>query len=165
MIGCLKRLCRYSKCQKLSNVHGYGRHKAVMSDLNHCCDLIHWTFWCGTAAAFWRVVHPTQLNFHMPAQAPPSNTCQRLKGSNMVPAGLLHPLETPSKPWEHISANFITDLPPSHSVDTILTVIDRFSNEVELIACTKTCLALDMAKLFMHNMLKHHRLPHSITSD
>ena len=39
------------------------------------------------------------------------DTCQRFKGSNMAPAGLLHPLETPSLPWEHISADFITDLP------------------------------------------------------
>ena len=40
------------------------------------------------------------------------DTCQRFKGSNTAPAGLLHPLETPSLPWEHISADFITDLPP-----------------------------------------------------
>ena len=93
------------------------------------------------------------------------DTCQRFKGSNTAPAGLLHSLETLSLLWEHISANFITDLPLSHSFDAILTVIDWFSKEVELIPCTKTCSALDMAKLFMHNMWKHHGLPHSITSD
>ena len=76
-----------------------------------------------------------------------------LTGSNMAPAGLLHP------------ANFITDLPLFHSFDMILTVVDQFSKEVELIPCTKTCLALDMVKLFMHNMWKHHGLPCSITSD
>ena len=93
------------------------------------------------------------------------NTCQRFKGSNAAPAGLLHPLETPSLLWEHISANFITDLPLSHGFDAILTVVDRFSKEVELIPCTKTCSALHMAKLFMHNVWKHHGLPRSITSD
>ena len=93
------------------------------------------------------------------------DTCQRFKGSNMAPAGLLYPLETPSLPWEHISADFITDLPLSHSFDAILTVVDQFSKEVELIPCTKTCLALDTAKLFMHNMWKHHGLPRSITSN
>ena len=93
------------------------------------------------------------------------NTCQRFKGSNAAPAGLLHPLDTPSLPWEHISADFITDLPLSHGFDAILTVVDWFSKEVELIPCTKTCLALDMAKLFMHNVWKHHGLPCSITSD
>ena len=93
------------------------------------------------------------------------DTCQRFKGSNMAPAGLLHPLETLSLPWEHISADFITDLPLSHSFDTILTIVDQFSKEVELIPCTKTCSALDMAKLFMYNVWEHHGLPHSITSD
>ena len=91
--------------------------------------------------------------------------CQRFKGSNVAPAGLLHLLETLSLPWEHISADFITDLPLSHGFDAILMVVDQFSKEVELIPCTKTCLALDTAKLFMHNMWKHHGLPHSITSD
>ena len=90
---------------------------------------------------------------------------QRFKGSNVAPAGLLHPLEILSLPWEHISADFITDLPSFHGFDVILTVIDWFSKEVELIPCTKTCLALDMAKLFMHNVWKHHGLPCSITSD
>ena len=75
------------------------------------------------------------------------DTCQRFKGTNVAPAGLLHPLETPSLPWEHISANFITDLSLSHGFDAILMVVDQFSKEVELIPCTKTCLALDMAKL------------------
>ena len=65
------------------------------------------------------------------------NTCQRFKGSNVAPAGLLHPLEILSLLWEHISADFITDLPPSHSFDTILMVVDQFSKEVELIPCTK----------------------------
>ena len=50
------------------------------------------------------------------------DTCQRFKGSNVAPAGLLHPLETLSLPWEHISANFITDLPLSHGFDMILMV-------------------------------------------
>ena len=51
------------------------------------------------------------------------NTCQRFKGSNAAPAGLLHPLETPSLLWEHISADFITDLPLSHGFDVILMLL------------------------------------------
>ena len=93
------------------------------------------------------------------------DTCQRFKGSNAAPAGLLYPLKTPSLPWEHISADYITDLPLSHGFDTILMVVDWFSKEVELIPCTKTCSAMNRAKLFMHNMWKHHGLPCSITSD
>ena len=93
------------------------------------------------------------------------DTCQRFQGSNRAPAGLLQPLPIPNTLWEHISADFITDLPLSHGYNLILTVIDRLSKEVELITCTKTCLALDTAKLFLANIWKHHGLPRSITSD
>ena len=93
------------------------------------------------------------------------DTCQRFKGSNQAPAGLLQPLPIPNAPWEHISADFITDLPLSHGYDSILMVVDHLSKEVELIACTKTCSALDTAKLFLANVWKHHGLPRSITSD
>ena len=93
------------------------------------------------------------------------DTCQRFKGSNQAPAGLLQPLPILNTPWEHISADFITDLPLFHGYDSILTVIDHLSKEVELIACTKTCSALDTAKLFLANAWKHHGLPHSITPD
>ena len=65
----------------------------------------------------------------------------------------------------NISQLTSSDLPLSHGFDAILMVVDQFSKEVELIPCTKTCSALDMAKLFMHNVWKHHGLPCSITSD
>ena len=82
------------------------------------------------------------------------DTCQQFKGFNTAPAGLLHPLKTPSLPWKHISADFIIDLPLFHSFDVILTVVDWFSKEAELIPCTKTCSALDTAKFHIstHNV-------------
>ena len=80
-----------------------------------------------------------QCNYYWPGMATTikeyitrCDTCQRFKGSNAAPAGLLHPLEILLLLWEHISANFITDLPLSHSFDPILTVVDWFSKEVEL---------------------------------
>ena len=54
-----------------------------------------------------------------------SNTCQRFKGSNWAPAGLLQPLPISNTPWEHISANFITDLSLFHGYDSILTIVDH----------------------------------------
>ena len=97
-------------------------------------------------AGYEKMLDLLQRNYYWPGMATTvkeyvtrCHTCQRFKGSNAAPAGLLHPLETPSLPWDHISANFITDLPLSHSFDTILMVVDWFSKEVELIPCTKTC--------------------------
>ena len=53
------------------------------------------------------------------------NTCQRFKGSNWAPAGLLQPLPIPNTLWEHISADFIMDLLLCHGYNLILTVVDR----------------------------------------
>ena len=64
-----------------------------------------------------------QCNYYWPGMATTikeyitrCDTCQRFKGSNAAPAGLLYPLETPSLPWEHISADFITCDLDSHQL-------------------------------------------------
>ena len=120
-------------------------------------------------SSYVKTLYLLQCNYYWPRMATTikeyvtrCDTCQGFKKSNMAPAGLLHPLEIPSLLWEHISADFITDLPLFHDFDTILMVVDWFSKEVEFIPCTKTYSAL---KLFMHNVWKHHGLPHSITLD
>jgi hypothetical protein len=41
------------------------------------------------------------------------DNCQRTKAPRHAKHGLLHPLELASKPWTHISTDFITDLPES----------------------------------------------------
>ena len=132
----------------------------------------HHNFPVAIYPSYKKTLNLLQHNYYWPGMATTvkeyitrCDTCQRFKGSNMAPAGLLYQLETPLKLWEHISADFITDLPLSHSFDVILTVVDWFLKEVELIPCTKTCLALNTAKLFMHNVWKHHGLPHSIILD
>lgn len=55
------------------------------------------------------------------------STCTKNKPGNQLPAGLLQPLPTPSRPWSHISEDFATGLPPSEGNTVILTVINRFS--------------------------------------
>ncbi len=41
------------------------------------------------------------------------NNCQVNKGSNKQPAGLLHPHDEPSRCWDVISADFLSELPTS----------------------------------------------------
>ena len=68
-------------------------------------------------------------------------------------------------PWVDISADFITDLPLSHGFDSILTVVNCFSKEMEFIPCNKTATALDTAKLYLFHVWKDHGLPCTIVSD
>lgn len=53
--------------------------------------------------------------------------CQKLL------AGKLLPLPTPTRTWSHIAIDYLTDLPVSEGMNTILAVIDRFSWAIKLL--------------------------------
>jgi transposase InsO family protein len=93
-------------------------------------------------------------------------SCQRSKASRRSVEGKLEPLPIPTRPWESISWDFITDLPTTaKGNDTILTVIDRFSKEAHFIPCKSTLTAEGLADLFLNNIYRYHALPTTIISD
>ena len=61
----------------------------------------------------------------------------------------------PSKPFESISMDFITDLPPSVEVgqakasDSILVIVDRYTKVSKYIPCRKTITAVELSRLFL----------------
>ena len=68
-----------------------------------------------------------------------------------MPYRLLKSLPQPSRPWEEISMDFVTGLPPSKNpnggkdYDLILVIVDRFSKMAWYIPCYKTIDALELA--------------------
>uniref|UniRef100_A0A3P9HSL7 Gypsy retrotransposon integrase-like protein 1 n=1 Tax=Oryzias latipes TaxID=8090 RepID=A0A3P9HSL7_ORYLA len=91
--------------------------------------------------------------------------CARSKSSNSPPAGLLHPLPIPQRPWSHLAMDFITGLPPSLGHTVILTVIDRFSKSAHFIPLSKLPTATEMADILVQNVFRHHGIPSDIVSD
>lgn len=91
--------------------------------------------------------------------------CQRNKNRPTPPAGKLMPNEVPSKPWAHISADFIVKLPETQGYDSILVVVDRFSKMAHFIPTNESTTAKGLAKIFRDNVWKIHGLPESIISD
>ena len=67
-------------------------------------------------------------------------TCARNKTSNKPRSGLLRPLSIPSRPWSNIALDFVTGLPPSRGINTILTIIDRFFEGSPLRRTARTSL-------------------------
>ncbi|MBW0533450.1 hypothetical protein O181_073165, partial [Austropuccinia psidii MF-1] len=54
--------------------------------------------------------------------------CSRNKNIHHKKFGLLRPLPIPNGPWICLSMDFITQFPLSNSFDSILVIVDRFSN-------------------------------------
>src|SRR3954465_7061829 len=94
------------------------------------------------------------------------DSCQRIKASQQVPAGLLQPLPIPSIPWEQVSMDFITQLPVTKAgFDAIAIFVDTFYNMVPFVPTCTTATAPDTARIFFDHVFKLHGLPQSIVSD
>ena len=81
------------------------------------------------------------------------------------PQGLLLPLQTPSRPWSHLSMDFVTGLPVSEGNSVILVIVDRFSKACRLIRLPKLPSALDTAKLVFLHVFRVFGLPQDIVFD
>ncbi|GJP59195.1 hypothetical protein CLOP_g9431 [Closterium sp. NIES-67] len=93
-------------------------------------------------------------------------TCQRMKSSRLRRAGLLQPLEPPSRPWQQVTMDFVTSLPAGPSGnDAILVVVDRLTKMAHFAACKTTITAEQTAKLFLTNIVRLHGIPSAIISD
>lgn len=92
-------------------------------------------------------------------------TCNQNKSSNQPPAGLLQPLPVPSRPWSHISLDFITGLPPSDGMTVILTIVDRFSKMAHFVPLPKLPSAKETAQVTLDNVFRIHGLPMDVVSD
>ena len=91
--------------------------------------------------------------------------CNQNKTSRRPPAGFLHPLPVPHRPWSHISLDFVTGLPTSKGDTAILTVVNRFSMMVHFIPLSKLPSAKETAELVLQNIFRLHGLPTDIISD
>ena len=93
------------------------------------------------------------------------STCQHTKVDRQKPLGYLMPLEAPEKVWQHVTADFITSLPPSESYNAILVVVDRFTKMAVFIPTTNNCTAAEFAKLFHRYVFCRFGMPESLITD
>jgi hypothetical protein len=92
--------------------------------------------------------------------------CQRNLITDFRRQGLLHPLPVPDSRFQSISIDF-GDLPlSSDGFNRFMVVQDRFSKLLEIIPCTASSTALEIATLLYNNWyLKGYGFPTSIVSD
>lgn len=74
-------------------------------------------------------------------------TCARDKSSHQLPAGLLHPLAIPRRPWSHIVMDFVKRPLPSQGHMVIMTVVDCFSRSAHSVPLPKLPSAAETGEL------------------
>src|SRR3979490_2252893 len=92
-------------------------------------------------------------------------TCMHFKSQRHRPYGLLKQLPIPKHLWNSISMDFIENLPPSSSYDTILIIIDRLTKQSIFIPTFDTITAPILANLFVLHVFSKHGVPSHVTSD
>lgn len=85
--------------------------------------------------------------------------CACGKSSHQPPAGLLHPLPVPRRPWSHITVNFVTGLPTSDGQRVILTIDDRFSKAAHFVPLSKIPTAAETRGLVVKHVFSLHGIP------
>ena len=91
--------------------------------------------------------------------------CQGMKSDHRKQAGLLQPIPAPTRKWEQITTDLVTDLPPSNGHTAIAVFVDRLSKMVHFAPCTKEVDAQQYAQLFIDHVFRLHGLPKVIISD
>ena len=91
--------------------------------------------------------------------------CQVMKSDNRKKVGLLQQIPIPSRKWEQITTDLVTDLPPSGEYTTITVFVDRLIKMVHFAPCTKEISADQYAQLFINNVFRLHGTPEVIISN
>ena len=73
------------------------------------------------------------------------DACQRAKTLNQRPAGKLHPLPLPIKPWDSIAMDFVGPFPESRGMNYLWVILCRMTSMVHLIPLTTKVTATELS--------------------
>jgi transposase InsO family protein len=91
--------------------------------------------------------------------------CQVIKASRQKPAGWLHTMPIPSRPWQSVGMDFTGPFVEIEGHNYILLVICRFTGMVHLIPTNTRISAGDVARIYIKEIVRLHGVPESIVSD
>jgi hypothetical protein len=94
------------------------------------------------------------------------DTCCRVTGVHLKPAGLLQPLPVLGWKWEEISMDFIIGLPPTQKGnDLIWVIVDRLTKSAHFIPVKTDYRPHQYAELYVSHIVHLHGVPRTIVFD
>lgn len=93
------------------------------------------------------------------------DVCRIHKTDTSKPAGLLQPIEIPTRTWEIISMDFIEGLPVTQGKSAILVIVDKLSKYAHFLPLKHPYTAAMVADLYLTAIYKLHGMPAGIISD
>ena len=91
--------------------------------------------------------------------------CQVTKNTRQKPAGWLHTMPIPSRPWESVGMDFTGPFVEVEGYDYILLIICRLTGMVHLVPTNTRVSTKDVAKIYIKEIVRLHGIPESIVSD
>jgi len=92
------------------------------------------------------------------------DACQRNETARHKKYGKFVPLEIPSRPWEPISMDLITDLPNAKGYNQCWVIVDRFAKIAHFVPL-KNQKAKELGLAFVREIWRLHRLLKRVVSD
>lgn len=94
------------------------------------------------------------------------DTCQQFKNTPKQPDVPIVPTETPTRPWQIVTSDFITGLPLTiEGHNAIQVIVDKFTKMAVFIPCTTQIDAEQTAWNFLNYVWVHFGLPDKIITD
>ena len=94
------------------------------------------------------------------------DTCQCIKIKHQRPGGLLQPLGIPKWKWDHVTMDFMTNLPQSpKGNNAIWVIIDQLIKSTHFLPIKMGQQIHALAQLYIEEIVQLHRIPASVVSD
>ena len=119
---------------------------------NHNMPSVGYVWMCKTLELVDRHFHWRGLRGDVLQYVKTCPTCQMVKSDNQAKAGLMQPLEIPSRKWAHITTDLVTNLPESNGYMAIAVFVDKLTKMVHLACYTKEVTTMEYAKLFVDHV-------------
>lgn len=92
-------------------------------------------------------------------------TCAKTKSRNHKVPGLMVPLPIPSRPWECVTLDLVTDLPPVRRKDAFVVFVDKLTKMIVAKPVSKTITSDGLLKIFRKNIARRFGAPDYLVSD